>query len=129
MALRVLTNQQQFRELETWYRDKAKIEDFVSKDNEFKSSAASSVKDLVNTPGWRILEAYITNSLQQAALDNFFAFEENAKAEKQDDGVVLRQTFNAGIIRGMSSVLNFPAFVEGHFKLNNEKMKDDEDEQ
>lgn len=74
--------------------------------------------NLTKTKGWEILEAYIIHRVQENALGNMREFENNAVSETPDPHLVLRQTFQAGIIRGCGLVLNFPAFVENHFKFN-----------
>lgn len=85
-----------------------------------------AVAGMTKGKGWEILEAYIVNVIQTDAMMNMQAFENNVMSEKPDPHIVLRQTFRAGLIRGCHLVLNFPTFVENHFKLNKkiEEMSD-----
>jgi len=117
LALKVLTNQRQYQELEIWFKEEGKWKEFLTSDGEFKPSTVAAVLELVDTKGWEILTAYLQNSMQTLAMENLHQFEINVNSEKPRTDLTLKQTYQAGTVRGAALVLGFPLYVQSHYKL------------
>lgn len=117
-AYRVLTNPRHYRELETWFREDQKIHDFVTKNQEFKNSAAEAMEKLISSKGWQILNEHISQNITSGAIENLGMFEDFVSNGKNKEEMLHQQIFQAGIIRGYALVLNFPNFIRQHHSLN-----------
>jgi len=123
VAWQVLIHPQQFKELEVLYNEQLRLDQFLNKDGEYRGTTKEAILNMTKGKGWQILEAYMVNLVQTTALNNMREFELNAESDDPKQDLTIRQTYMAGLIRGCQLVINFPVFVENHFKLN-ELQKD-----